>query len=272
MSTFYNRTRISRSIPQKLLRHGRLLELPLYYLLRSSDLAREGLENSGSYLFADHIYRNLPSGCGAFGCWLDARLLAMPAVRSFRNRYVAASSELLAFLQQRASSELDILSAPSGIPRELMDAAQRFRASGGSLTNVRFHVLDLDPGVLSRAQLVACEHGIDLHVHCGDAFDADAYGGQFDYITCTGFGEFLDDLQLLQLFSLFHGLLRPGTTFFTSAMRRLRLSDYLLRLAELNVHYRSGADLAMAVASVGFQSSETWTDEHGIQCFLRARK
>jgi hypothetical protein len=32
-----------------------------------SDLGREGIINSGSYRFADHIYHNEPSGRGHFG-------------------------------------------------------------------------------------------------------------------------------------------------------------------------------------------------------------
>jgi len=271
MNIFYNRTRTS-AIPQKLVRRGRVLELPIYYLLRTSDLAREGLENGGSYRFADHIYRGLPSGRNVFGCWLDARLLAMPTVRSFRNRYLTASSELSAFLQHHAARPLDILSVPSGIPRELMDAAERFCASGGSLAKVRFHVLDLDFQVLSAARHVTHERDIDLQLHHGDAFDVSAYGGHFDYITSTGFGEFLNDAQLLRLMSIFHDLLRPDGALFTSAMRPRWLSDYLLRLADLKVHYRSGVELATLAAKVGFSSPETWIDELGIQGFLRARK
>ena len=87
---FYNRTRRSASLPRSLLRRGRVLALPVYAALRRSDLAREGFDHSGSYRFADHIYRGEPSGRGAFGRWLDARLLKLPAVRSFRSRYEAA--------------------------------------------------------------------------------------------------------------------------------------------------------------------------------------
>ena len=271
MNLFYNRRRLAPTA-QRLVRRGRVLELPLYYLLRTSDLAREGLENGGSYRFADHIYRGLPSGRNLFGCWLDARLLAMPMVRSFRNRYLTASSELTAFLRLRSGTELDILSVPSGIPRELVDAAERFRSAGGSLAKVRFHVLDLDLEVLSEAGQVAGERGIDLHLHYGDAFDVSVYGGQFDYITCTGFGEFLDDRQLLELLSLFHDLLRSDGILFTSVMRRRRFSDYLLRLADLQVHYRCRAELETCAAKAGFQSPQTWIDEPGIQGFLRARK
>jgi hypothetical protein len=241
-------------------------------MLRRSDLAREGLDNGGSFRFADHIYRSVPSGRGAFGHWLDAQLLALPAVRSFRNRYFTAVSELLAFLERNAGKEINVLSVPSGIPRELLDVADHFRANGGSLSNIHFHVLDLDSGVLGEAERVAHEQGMELQLHHGDAFDVSAYAGEFDYITCTGFGEFLNDIQFVQLMSVFHRQCRPGGGLFTSAMRRRRFSDYLLRLAELNIHYRSSADLEKFVARAGFKSIETWTDEHGIQRFLRACK
>src|SRR5271169_1353560 len=106
MSTpkLHSRTRSSSSIPAKLWQQGRWLEIPLYHLLKQSDLAREGLENSGSYRFADHIYRNSPSGKGLVGAALDRALMTLPAVRSFRNRYLAARDELADFLIQDASS------------------------------------------------------------------------------------------------------------------------------------------------------------------------
>ena len=53
------------------MRRGRLLDIPLYFVLRSSDLAREGLDHSGSWRFADHIYKGEPSGWGPLGRWLE---------------------------------------------------------------------------------------------------------------------------------------------------------------------------------------------------------
>jgi hypothetical protein len=43
-----------------------------------SDLGREGIIKPGSYRFADHIYRNQPSGR-----WINALFLAMPATQAF---------------------------------------------------------------------------------------------------------------------------------------------------------------------------------------------
>ena len=53
--TLVSRTRVSTSIPGRLLRQGKLHLLPVYALMRTSDLAREGIANSGSDRFADHV-------------------------------------------------------------------------------------------------------------------------------------------------------------------------------------------------------------------------
>jgi SAM-dependent methyltransferase len=272
MAEFYNRTRRSSSIGQKLLRSGRLLELPIYWVLRTSDLAREGFENSGSYRFADHIYRNQPSGRYFVGRWLDERILKMPAVESFRNRFFMARDELARFLDKQTHGSVDVLSVPCGIPRDLVAAADRHRVRGGRLERVRFHVLDLDDKVLSQADQLAHEHGMALIVHQGDALDIRSYGAEFDFVTSTGFGEFLDDAQLKKLYGVLHRVLRPGGVFVTSAMRRLAFSDYLLRLAELKVHYRSAEDLSSFARHAGFVDVSTSSDDCSIQGFLKAIK
>jgi SAM-dependent methyltransferase len=278
VAEFYNRTRRSSSIAKKLLRHGRILELPVYWLLKTSDLAHEGFENSGSYRFADHIYRGEPSGSYGIGRWLDKRILGMRAVESFRSRFLMARDELSIFLQERAAGRsaddgyLNVLSVPCGIPRDLVAAAEKFRSAGGETSGIRFHGLDLDGDVLREAKRFAGEHGIDLITYQGDAMDPETFAGEFDFITSTGLGEFLDDNQLSSLYVVFHSVLRPGGVMVTSAMRRLRFSDYLLRLAELHVHYRSAEDLAAIARRAGFVRLTTSADAHGIQGFLKATK
>jgi SAM-dependent methyltransferase len=275
VAEFYNRTRRSSSIAGKLLRSGRVLELPIYWLLRTSDLAREGFESSGSYRFADHIYRNEPSGRYGIGRWLDARILAMEAVESFRSRFFMARDELRLFLEERAVGgvvTLDILSVACGIPRELVAGIEKFRLAGGVMSGLRLHALDLDDDVLREAQAFGCNQGLALIIHRGDALDIRAYAGEFDFITCTGLGEFLDDERLVCLYAIFCRVLRPGGVMVTSAMRRLRFSDYLLRLAELHIRYRSIEDLASIAHHAGFGRLTTWADAPGIQGFLKATR
>jgi SAM-dependent methyltransferase len=275
---FYNRTRRSASIPRSLIRRGRVLELPVYYLLRLSDLAREGLEHSGSHRFADHIYRSAPSGRGAVGRWLDARLLGLPAVQSFRFRYIAARDELAAFLLERLHRDrnqpLDVLSVPCGIPRELADAAALVRRQIGDLpSSVRFHGLDLDSAVLDDARHFAGQHGLPLLETChGDALDLSAYPRRFDFITCTGLAEFLDDDQLARLYGIFFEVLNPGGRLISSGMQRRRLSDYLLQIAEIRTHYRGPTELTGLIASRPFRDVRTRSDDLGIQTILTATK
>jgi hypothetical protein len=47
---------ILQEVVRKLLREGNLHWLPVYAVVMQSDLGREGIINSGSYRFADHIY------------------------------------------------------------------------------------------------------------------------------------------------------------------------------------------------------------------------
>ena len=273
---YYNRTRQSDSLPMALLRRGRVLALPLYSALRRSDLAREGFDHSGSYRFADHIYRGQPSGRGAFGRWLDARLLALPAVRSFRNRFHASRDELTAFLTRRAgdAGRLDILSAPCGIPRELVDGHRAFRAAGTPVrATLTFHGLDLDARALEDATAFAREGGLDPFIPLrGDIFDRATYPGDMDFITSTGLAEFLDDERVSELYATFFERLRPGGVFVTSGMRGRPLSDYLLRLAELTVHYRTADDLERLARRLPFSRVETRVDDLGLQAILVAQR
>lgn len=270
---FYNRTRRSQSIPAALLRRGHLPAVPLYYLLRLSDLAREGFENSGSYRFADHIYRSEPAGRGVVGRWVDGRLLSMPAVRSFRNRFLAARDALVSRLASRSPGEaLHVLSVPSGIPRELVEAARIARGRGVPLDGVAFHALDLDPEVLREATQFAESHQVPLIVHQGDALDPAGYPAELSFVTSTGLGEFLDEERLQRLYEIVYNVLAPGGTFVTSAMQRRPIAHYLLSVAEIDVHYRNGADLQRLARRAGFPEPHTTLDEYGIQTIMICRR
>ncbi|MBI3853986.1 MAG: class I SAM-dependent methyltransferase [Verrucomicrobia bacterium] len=276
MAQFFNRTRVSKSITLKLLRQGRPLSVLVYWLVQASDLGREGIEHSGSYRFADHIYRNVPSGRGRFGRWLDAKFLAMPAVQSFRNRYLAARDELCRFLTERVGhgKPLDVVSAPCGIPRELVEGARLFRErTGQTLEGVTFHGVDLDADLLEQDKRFAAENSLPNFIaHHGDALDRATYPEGADFITCTGLAEFLSDELLERLYRIFFDVLRSDGLLVTSGMKRKRLPDYLLRLAELKTHYRTPPQLAAIARRVPFAEVRTRVDEFGIQTILNARK
>jgi hypothetical protein len=283
VSPLHNRTRTSESIPRKLLREGKLHLLPIYALMRTSDLAREGIEHSGSYQFADHVYRNEPSGRFAIGRALDKLLLRMRGARSMRNRFHHAQREILnaaraadarnATDPAAVTAPFRVLSLPCGIARDLVLAAQSIeRELPGVYARSTFFGVDLDPRPLelSRALAGPSEHFFFTR---GDALETHALPSELDVIVSTGLGEFLDDELLVQLYQNCYDRLRVGGTFVTSAMQPDRVADYLMRqLAELHTHYRRGDEIIRRLHTVGFHEISVRQDEVGLQTLVVARK
>lgn len=272
---FYNRTRVSASIPRRLAAEGKFHLLPLYYVLTGSDLAKEGIQNSGSWRFADHIYRGEPAGRGVAGRTLDALLMALPSAASFRERYRFVRDELVRRLPALAASadrEVRVASVPSGIPRDLVEAAAALDREG-LLGGVRFTAVDLDPEPLDAAKSLASDAGVaaSFDFVCADAFDAGAYPQPLDVLTSTGFGEFLTDTELLRFLELGRTRLVPGGLLLTSATGRHRLSDYVMReLAELRAHYRTQAEIGRLLSEAGFEG-DSRVDRRGLQTLVVAR-
>jgi len=283
VTRLHNRTRTSESIPRKLLRQGKVHLLPIYALMRTSDLAREGIENSASYRFADHVYRNQPNGRFGIGRALDAVLLRMRAARSMRNRFHHTQREILAAARALASrSTMDpvavtapfrVLSIPSGIARDLVLAGQAVeRELPEVYARSTFFGVDLDPAPVELSRDLAGRDDHYFFTH-GDALDATCFPSELDVITSTGLGEFLSDELLVQFYRNCHARLRPGGTLVTSSMQPDRVADYLMRqLAELHTHYRRGDEIIRWLHVAGFHQVSARQDDVGLQTLIVARR
>jgi len=276
MSTLPNRTRTSRSIPLRLLREGKLHLIPLYALMRTSDLGREGIDNSGSYRFADHIYRNQPSGRFGVGRLLDAVLLKLRGARSMRSRFYHSQSQIIAAATQRngaTEASFRVLSVPCGIARELAQASHVLRERHPHVhAQATFFGIDLDVAPLEASRQL-CSADFRVQLIQGDALDRRVYPQNLDVIVSTGFGEFLPDDALGKFYSICHDTLRSGGVFVTSCMERDRLADYLMReLAELRAHYRAGARVRAMLLETGFADVSVQRDATGLQWLIVARK
>jgi SAM-dependent methyltransferase len=277
VATFYNRTRVSPSIPRRLWREGKWALLPLYAVLRTSDLAREGMENSGSWRLADHIYRGQPSGRYLFGTAVDALLLSLPSSRSFRLRYLFVRREVerrVSALVAARERAVTVLSVPCGIPRDLAEAVASLRRRGELPSGAaRFVGLDLDPEALAAGRILTEELGVADAFELVEADAFDRFPEPLDVLTSTGFGEFLEDDQFHRFLGQCHDALAPGGVMLTTAAERHRLSDYLLReLGEIHARYRSRDELATLLREAGFDEVHTTIDRRGLQTFAVARK
>lgn len=265
-----NRTRRTADLLAKYRAERRWFLIPLYHLLRRSDFAREGIENSGSYRFADHLYRGEPSGRGWFGRALDRVLLNLPASRGMRSRCAKATAELeAAWHRRRDARPFRVLTVPCGLPREVRDFAARPGREA-----VLYTGLDIDPEVIAAAQHFLEGSPLDgSRFICGNALEAVSWPVEkLDFISSTGLGEFLDDDPLRQLYTLIHDHLAPGGTFFTSATACEPRADWLLRAIELDTHYRKQHDLAKLLIGQPWRSVEYSYDATGLQTFVRAVK
>ena len=274
-----NFTRHSTDFVEKFRREGRFHLIPLYHLLRLSDFAREGMENSGSYRFADHLYRAEPSGRGLLGRWLDRLLLGLPASRSMRQRCFASRAALRrAFAAHVASGEpapFRILTVPCGLPRDVRDFAEEIaREQPALLPRIAYAGLDLDPRVIDAARVFLQDSALQApQLFVGDALNAaDFPDTRPHFIASTGLGEFLDDPDLARFYRHVFASLAPGGTFFTSAAARGRGSDHLLRAFELEVRYRTRAEVAPLLERVPWQSITFTRDAIGLQTFVQAVK
>lgn len=281
MSRLHNRTRTSESIPRKLLRAGKLHLLPVYAVMRLSDLAREGIENSGSFRFADHVYRNEASGRLGIGRVLDAVLLRMRGARSMRNRFFHTQQEIVAaarlhnarWANDGDTTPFRVLCIPCGIARDLVAAGKQIEHEMPALyARSTFFGIDLDPEPLelSRGLVSSRDH---FCFTPGDALDANAFPSELDVIVSTGLGEFIDDALLVKFYQNCHDRLRPGGVFITSGMQPDRVADYLMRhIAELHTHYRRGDELIRWLHTAGFHEISTRQDDVGLQTLVVARK
>ena len=271
---YYNRTRRSISIPRRLLREGKVHLLPLYALLRTSDLAREGMERSGSYGFADHVYCGRPGGRLGVGKLVDAILLQLRGARSMRSRFHHAMAEILAAARRHPPDlPFRVLSVPCGIARELVVTATILRTRDPSLrARASFFGMDLDPVPLEISRGMARELPGFRFIQA-DALDPKSYPRELDLIVSAGLGEFLDDDQLVRFYAACHNALREDGRLVTSATRRDRLTDYLMReLAELHAHYRERDEVVGLLRLAGYREISARSDEVGFQTLLVARR
>ncbi|MFL5595449.1 MAG: class I SAM-dependent methyltransferase [Gemmatimonadaceae bacterium] len=283
-----NRTRVSRSIPRRLVAEGKFHLLPVYALLRTSDLAREGIENSGSFRFADHVYRAKASGRYGVGVLLDRVLLRLRGARSMRSRFFHSQRTLLAALTASDTERISrhvgtsenndpqtqmVLSVPCGVARDLFEVAETLREHWPvEYARTHFIGLDLDPTPLELSRQLTRGHPHFTFLHA-DALDPSSLPAGIDAIVSLGFGEFLSDDVLLQFYRSCHAALRDGGRFITSAMSRDRISDYLAReLAELHTHYRSSAELGGLLRAAGFTDVQIDRDDVGLQTLAVARR
>ena len=272
MSPFYNVTRTASSIPRKLLAEGKWYWVPVYYLLLTSDLAREGIWYSGSYRFADHIYAGKPKGRFLIGTLLDAILLRLPSASAFRYRYERVKEELINHVTSAAGATT-VLSVPSGLAREFFELGKITAVRCADPKRIILRGMDLDAVLVADLTQRATSEKLDMEFRVGDALSAQSYEPANDLIISIGFLDFLPDEEASRFFAIVYDALNPGGRFITSGMQPHRLTDFLMRqFAELHAIYRSKDELERLALDAGFACIESTQDNYKLQTVIVATK
>jgi SAM-dependent methyltransferase len=267
----HNHTRETSNFAEKFRALGRFDLLLLLKILETSDLAREGIANSGSYRFADHIYRNEASGTGSFGKILDRVLLSLPSASTMRRRYIKARECMIAMALSPHVDQIEILTVPCGMPRDVAEMIQRIQIESPSrAAAIRYTGFDLDPAVLADAKKSL---PANAELIAADALDPSAFPtDQFHHISSTGLGEFLSDENLQLFYRNIHKSLRPGGLFFTSAIRSDPISQRLMRNFELTYSNRTESHLYPILSRLEWHQLRFEEDPSGLQTYVYGTK
>jgi SAM-dependent methyltransferase len=274
--SLHNRTRRTPDLEAKFRRAGRIDLVLLHRLLRRSDLAREGIEHSGSFRFADHVYANHASGEGWVGRCLDRILLNLPATVVMRDRCARSTLEMRrAFDRHVATGDrraFRMLTVPCGIPRDVRDF---LRSLPPGHPPIEFTGIDLDPSALEEARRHL--QGVENASICFVEADALAPGScaaacpdpaGWDFVASTGLGEFLDDRRCALFYANVHAALRPGGVFFTSALAPDRRSEWLPKTFELEAHYRTAHELQRLAATCQWRTTAVAHHRSGLGTYI----
>jgi SAM-dependent methyltransferase len=263
-----NQTRITLDFGAAFRKRGRFDLILLQRLLETSRLAREGIRNSGSYRFADHLYQGRPRGAWLIGSLLDALLLWSPAARTMRRRYLFSVELMLEHFRIRSRQSFHILGVPCGIPRDVADVFRRLPLNQrGSLI---YTGIDRDPDALRDAAAFLSRQRFGPNTFLeGDALDPVSYPkASFDFAVSTGFGEFLTDAELTAFCRNVHAALAPGGVFYISALTDIGPLRHLLETFELTATYRQSEHFCRLVAAPGWHSTRFIHEKRQVYAIL----
>jgi SAM-dependent methyltransferase len=273
-SRLYNRTRETSDFRYRFRKLFRFDLLVLYRLLQTSDLAREGMLNSGSFRFADHIYQNQASGRTLFGRWLDRLLLAFPSTRAMRSRFVKAKNAIFDIaLASYGSERIEVLTVPCGIPRDYAEAIESLNRTHPDIVRRMWYTgLDLDPAAIAQGRTLLGSQANVAFVQ-GDALDARCFPVNRFYCVCsTGLGEFISDEDLFTFYGNIYKSLAPDGLFYTSALRAGRLAKWLMKTFELRAMYRTRDQVRLIIGKLPWSELRFVEDRSGLQTYIYARK
>lgn len=228
----------------------------------------------------DRAYDNAPSSwLGPLGRWADRRVLEYPVHVALRERLEVVTAGLASEIESRLDADrtVRVLSAPSGLGRDVRQALSRLRERGVDLERVSVSCLDLDAS--GEVHDAAREHfraaGLAATFHRLDIFDEGAIrelaGPGFDVVNCQGLTAWLDFPEVARLLRVFAGVLRPGGVLLIDNFAPHAHSSMAHDL-EMRVRYHNTMLLRASLREAGFREIEERTSSQRIVTVYTCRR
>ena len=218
----------------------------------------------------DRAYENEPrSWLGPFGRWADRRVLDYPVHLSLRQRLDLVTNELTEAIARRVAQNVRthratpvrVLSAPSGLCRDLVQTAARLRdRDPQALAGLDLHCLDIDDAgdVIPEARRRLAAAGVDATFHREDLFTGHELremverGEQFHVANCIGLTAWVSIEDVGRLARSFRALLEPGGTLLVDNFAWHEHSAMGADL-EIDTVYHPPAEFVSAIEDAGFR-------------------
>ena len=194
----------------------RLALKPQYLLNLPSNYAWMVLRRKYDAFTTDRAYENRPSSwLGPLGWWADRRVLNFPLHVALRERLRFVTESLVEHVVAQAERGVEpvrVLSAPCGLGRDLIQAAEELRRRDPSLLGrVESHALDIDfqGDVIPEARRRTGAAALPVTFYREDIFDpaglrARAEAGiKFQVVNCIGLTAWLDLEEVERLVRFF---------------------------------------------------------------------
>ena len=243
-----------------------MTRVQLRYLARfPSNHAWMVLRRKYDAFVTDRAYENQPrSWLGPLGRSADRRVLDYPVHVSLRQRLELVTSELTEAVSTRledAGATVRVLSAPSGLARDLVQTSARLRERDpGALARVDLHCLDIDAAgdVIPEARRRLTAAHVDATFHREDLFSAGELramvdrGERFQVANCIGLTAWVSIDEVARLARSFRELLEPGGTLLVD---NFAWHDHSAMGADLEIGtvYHPPAEFVAAVEGAGFR-------------------
>ena len=213
----------------------------------------------------DRTYENDPrSWLGPLGRWADRRVLDYPVHVSLRQRLDLVTHELTAAITKRlddGAPEVRVLSAPSGLCRDVIQTAARLRDRDPlALTRLDLHCLDIDAAgdVIPEARRRLSAARVDATFHREDLFSGRELRAMIDrrvrfhIANCIGLTAWVSIEEVARLARSLRELIEPGGTLLVD---NFAWHDHSAMGADLEIDtvYHPPADFASAIEGAGFK-------------------